>query len=119
MANIGAQRLGLVQNGKFYWDFVIFQVFFPPILLSIIRIKIEIYVQVEDELFKVPKHPFMRSPVFETIFSLPRPAGTADGENDDQPFKLEGIRKKDFELLLEEMFPVPWYAQDFNQQSKL
>jgi hypothetical protein len=44
---------------------------------------------------------------FPKIFSLPRPAGTAEGEVDDQPFKLEGIRKKDFERFLRAMFPDP------------
>jgi hypothetical protein len=49
----------------------------------------------------------MKSSLFQKIFSLPRPAGTAEGEVDDQPFKLEKIQKKDFERFLRAMFPDP------------
>lgn len=76
-------------------------------LVSIIGIRLNSHIQVEDELFRVPKHPFMKSSVFQTTFSLPRPAGTAEGETDDQPFKLEGIDKQAFERFLQVMLPDP------------
>ena len=49
----------------------------------------------------------MKSLLFQNIFSLPHPAGTAEGEVHDQPFKLEKIQKKDFERFLRTMFPDP------------
>jgi len=63
--------------------------------------------QVEDELFRLPQHPFMKSPVFRATFSLPRPSGTAEGETDDQPFKLEGVDKQAFGHFLQGMFLDP------------
>jgi hypothetical protein len=77
-------------------------------LMSIIGIRLNSHIQVEDELFRVPKHPFMKSPAFRATFSLPRPAGIAEGEDDDQPFRLEGIDKKTFERFLQGMFLDPW-----------
>jgi hypothetical protein len=49
----------------------------------------------------------MKSSLFQKISSLPRPAGTAEGEVDDQPFKLEKIQRKDFERFLRATFPDP------------
>ena len=63
--------------------------------------------QVEDTLFRVPRHPFVReSAVFRAMFTLPVPKDTTpDGVNDDQPLRLDGVAKKDFEHLLSMMFP--------------
>ena len=63
--------------------------------------------QVEDTLFRVPRHPFVReSAVFRDMFTLPVPNDTTpDGVNDDQPLQLDGVAKKDFEHLLSIMFP--------------
>jgi hypothetical protein len=52
-------------------------------------------LQVEDNLFKIPKAAFNGSPVFEQMFSLPH-SGTVDGSSDDQPLKLEGLTADEF-----------------------
>ena len=66
-----------------------------------------IRVQVEDTLFRLPRDPFVReSAVFRDMFTLPVPEDTTpDGVNDDQPLRLDGVAKKDFEHLLRFMFP--------------
>ena len=65
--------------------------------------------QVEDTLFKLPRHLFEESSdVFRDMFLLPAPEGVSpDGCSDEQPLVLEGVRKADFRRLLEALkFPV-------------
>ncbi|KAF8331243.1 hypothetical protein F5887DRAFT_218845 [Amanita rubescens] len=67
-----------------------------------------IVFQVEDQLFKVPRHLFVKlSQVFRDMFELPVPEGVeADGSSDKQPLVLEGIEKKDFVPLLRCLYPL-------------
>ena len=63
--------------------------------------------QVEDTLFRVPRHHFeQQSEVFSAMFQLPVASGTvADGSSEHQPLQLPGVTKADFEHLLRLMFP--------------
>ncbi|KAF8345177.1 hypothetical protein F5887DRAFT_1158971 [Amanita rubescens] len=67
-----------------------------------------IVFQVEDQLFKVPRHLFVKlSQVFRDMFELPVPEGVeADGSSDKQPLVLESIEKKDFVPLLRCLYPL-------------
>ncbi|KIJ05491.1 hypothetical protein PAXINDRAFT_21264 [Paxillus involutus ATCC 200175] len=59
---------------------------------------------VEDCLFKVPRSPFeTESTVFKDMFSLPV-GDRVEGLNDDEPIRLEGTKKDDFEQLLKVLF---------------
>jgi len=65
---------------------------------------------VENQLFKVPRRNFeIESEIFSDMFQLPVPKtadGRAlDGSSDDQPLRLDGIKKSDFVQLLRVMFP--------------
>jgi len=64
-------------------------------------------MQVEDTLYRVPRHPFeQESEVFRDMFGLPIVKGAIpDGLSDEQPLHLEGIMKEDFRQLLRIMFP--------------
>ena len=66
--------------------------------------------QVEDQLFKVPRRNFaIESEIFSDMFQLPVPttAGhSLDGSSDDQPLRLDGIKKSDFVQLLRVMFAL-------------
>ncbi|KAJ6593369.1 hypothetical protein B0H19DRAFT_1246152 [Mycena capillaripes] len=62
---------------------------------------------VENALFKVPRFQFERhSGIFATTFSLPQPVEGAEGTNDKIPFKLEGIKRADFQALLKVLYPM-------------
>ena len=67
-------------------------------------------IEVEDQLFKVPRLNFAEgSEVFATMFNLPPPGGQdtdQDGSSDDHPLRLEGILKKDFIQLLRYKFQL-------------
>ncbi|KAI6046772.1 hypothetical protein EDC04DRAFT_1248639 [Pisolithus marmoratus] len=60
---------------------------------------------VEDSLFRVPKEPFQQeSDVFWTMFSLPQGDGIAvEGSSDENPIRLRGTSKNDFEQLLKSL----------------
>jgi hypothetical protein len=63
--------------------------------------------QVENRLFKVYRHYFMKSDVFQTTFNLPKPEGDeGEGHGDEHPFVLHGIKKDDFEALLKVIYPL-------------
>lgn len=58
-------------------------------------------------MFKVPRYPFERNAVFATVFSLPvGQHGVAEGDDDENPFKLEGISKVDFVNFLRVVYPM-------------
>ena len=61
----------------------------------------------EDYLFRVPRALFENtSEVFRGMFKLPVPEGEApDGYSDQQPLRLDGIKKEDFRLLLKVLMP--------------
>lgn len=65
--------------------------------------------QVENQLFKVPRRNFaIESEIFSDMFQLPAPTvdgHVLDGSSDDQPLRLDGIKKSDFLQLLRVMFP--------------
>ncbi|KAJ6491747.1 hypothetical protein C8R47DRAFT_438491 [Mycena vitilis] len=66
-----------------------------------------IVFKVENTLFKVPRFQFERhSGVFSDTFSLPQPAEGAEGSDDKLPFKLDGIKRADFEALLKVIYPM-------------
>ncbi|KAJ7289177.1 hypothetical protein C8J57DRAFT_1164982 [Mycena rebaudengoi] len=64
--------------------------------------------QIEDRIFKVPRHHFERnSEIFATTFTLPAADDVqAEGRSDANPFKLEGISSVDFERLLKVLYPL-------------
>ncbi|KAF7356257.1 hypothetical protein MVEN_00957200 [Mycena venus] len=64
--------------------------------------------EVEDRLFKVPRNSFeRRSEIFATTFTLPPGDGIhAEGQSDENPVVLEGIRSRDFEALLKVLYPL-------------
>ncbi|KAH8102049.1 hypothetical protein BXZ70DRAFT_930001 [Cristinia sonorae] len=58
-------------------------------------------LQVESVLFKVHRYFFTRdSEFFKGLFSLPQPPNTSEGQTDDSPIKLEGVKVKEFKCLL-------------------
>ncbi|KAJ7883275.1 hypothetical protein B0H13DRAFT_2047070 [Mycena leptocephala] len=61
-----------------------------------------------QRIFKVPRHHFdRRSEIFSTTFTLPAGDGIhAEGENDENPVVLEGIRSVDFKSLLKVLYPL-------------
>ncbi|KAI0349702.1 hypothetical protein OH77DRAFT_1499446 [Trametes cingulata] len=72
---------GLARDPRFYRDHIVFLV--------------------EDRLFKVPRHEFVASPVFRDMFALPASdTETAEGVTDDEPVRLDGIKRDDFRALL-------------------
>ncbi|TFK74667.1 hypothetical protein BDN72DRAFT_833194 [Pluteus cervinus] len=62
---------------------------------------------VEGCLFRVPRLYFEReSEFFRTTFQLPQESGRAlDGDSDEQPFRLDDVKKADFKALLGIMYP--------------
>jgi len=70
----------------------------------------DIIFLVENQLFKVPRRNFaIESEVFADMFQLPAPtidSRALDGSSDDQPLRLDGIKKSDFAQLLRVMFPL-------------
>jgi hypothetical protein len=63
-------------------------------------------VQVEDELFRVPKDDLAKnSEVFADMFVMPSGVDhKVEGHDDDHPIFLEGYKKKDFICLLRVMY---------------
>lgn len=64
-------------------------------------------MQVENTLFRVPRYYFeQESDVFRDMFQFPVAEGAVpDGCSDEQPLRLDGIKKEDFRQLLRVMFP--------------
>lgn len=67
---------------------------------------------VENTLYRVFRSTFIRhSPVFKDLFTLPKPAGSADdGSSDEYPLYLAGILSIDFERLLWVLYPPTYSA---------
>ncbi|KIJ63371.1 hypothetical protein HYDPIDRAFT_156204 [Hydnomerulius pinastri MD-312] len=63
---------------------------------------------VENYLFRVPRLPFeTQSEVFSDMLLLPTSSNVeVEGQSDNNPIKLEGIKKNDFEQLLKILFPI-------------
>lgn len=60
--------------------------------------------QVENCLFKVPKHKFVDgSAVFRDMFALPPGSAAAEGQADNTPVWLECIKQDEFRALLRVM----------------
>ncbi|KAF8199894.1 hypothetical protein K438DRAFT_1822746 [Mycena galopus ATCC 62051] len=63
--------------------------------------------EVQHTLFKVPRFQFERhSGVFATTFSLPQPVAGVEGSSDKTPFRLDGIKRVDFQALLKVLYPL-------------
>ncbi|EDR07927.1 uncharacterized protein LACBIDRAFT_327720 [Laccaria bicolor S238N-H82] len=79
---------GLQRDSTFYQDTVVFRV--------------------EGTLFKVPRRGFESgSGVFATMFTLPSVLEKEkEGQSDETPIILEGIKKDDFRSLLHLMYPI-------------
>ncbi|PBK86983.1 hypothetical protein ARMGADRAFT_474111 [Armillaria gallica] len=66
-----------------------------------------IVVQVEDTLFRFPKHHLMRkSEVFRSMLSMPQGKSEPEGVSDDHPIKLWGVSKIELERLLQVLHPI-------------
>ncbi|PBK74039.1 hypothetical protein ARMSODRAFT_906666 [Armillaria solidipes] len=66
-----------------------------------------IVLQVEDTLFRVPKHHLVgKSEVFDSMLSLPQGENEPEGISDEKPIQLAGIKKVDFEQLLQIIYPI-------------
>ncbi|TEB29694.1 hypothetical protein FA13DRAFT_622907 [Coprinellus micaceus] len=62
--------------------------------------------KVEDRVYRVPRHGFTESSeVFESMFTLPQPSGSKEGESDEHPIELPSCTKLEFESLLEVLYP--------------
>ncbi|KAK0195933.1 hypothetical protein F5146DRAFT_1133376 [Armillaria mellea] len=69
-------------------------------------------VQVEDTLFRFPKHHLMKkSEVFRSMLSMPQGKSEPEGFSDDRPIKLWGISKIEFERLLQVIHPIDTQKQ--------
>ncbi|EGN92771.1 hypothetical protein SERLA73DRAFT_190626 [Serpula lacrymans var. lacrymans S7.3] len=68
---------------------------------------------VGGSLFKIPRKPFEEgSEVFRDMFQLPVSAGcAAEGHDDSNPIRLEGIEKEEFKYFLKVMFPAPEFSE--------
>ncbi|KAJ2926551.1 hypothetical protein H1R20_g10540, partial [Candolleomyces eurysporus] len=66
-----------------------------------------LFLQVEDEIFCVPRCEFEESAeIFADMFTLPPGAdGNVEGASKDHPIILEGYRKEDLRCLLRVMYP--------------
>ncbi|KAK7012715.1 hypothetical protein R3P38DRAFT_3018777 [Favolaschia claudopus] len=64
--------------------------------------------KVEDCIFKVPRYQFEHSSeIFAHMFTFPSGAEVpCEGQSDENPIVLEGIRKADFEALLKVIYPM-------------
>ena len=93
------------RSDKYYLEDVVFKVSYCH-QLSVT--KYSPCLEVDDQLFKVHRHLFVRlSPVFRDMFELPVPEGAeADGLSDNQPLVLEGVEKQDFVRLLQCIYPL-------------
>ncbi|KAK0486272.1 hypothetical protein IW261DRAFT_1454676 [Armillaria novae-zelandiae] len=66
-----------------------------------------IVLQVEDTLIRVPKHHLVgKSEVFDSMLSLPQGKNDPEGISDEKPIRLEGIKKIDFDRLLQIIYPI-------------
>ncbi|TFK74680.1 hypothetical protein BDN72DRAFT_833209 [Pluteus cervinus] len=67
--------------------------------------------QVENCLFKLPRHEFVsNSEFFRGLFSVPIPeAKQPDGQSDEQPLRLDGILEADFRVLVKLLYPMKGY----------
>ncbi|KAK0454492.1 hypothetical protein EV421DRAFT_1757209, partial [Armillaria borealis] len=62
---------------------------------------------VEDTLFRIPKqHLVGKSEAFDSMLSLPQGGSEPEGVSDDRPIQLSGIKKIDFERLLQVLHPI-------------
>ncbi|KAJ3540794.1 hypothetical protein NMY22_g4149 [Coprinellus aureogranulatus] len=63
--------------------------------------------QVEDQIYRVPRHGFVEfSEVFDAMFTLPQEGGSGEGQCDDNPIVLPSCTKIEFESLLEVLYPT-------------
>ncbi|KAJ3520175.1 hypothetical protein NMY22_g12868 [Coprinellus aureogranulatus] len=63
--------------------------------------------KVEDKVYRVPRHGFTAfSDVFNTMFSLPQPKESSEGQSDENPIMLPSCTKLEFESLLEVLYPT-------------
>lgn len=61
-----------------------------------------LYLQVENQLFKVHRHFLIReSPVFQWMFACPPSQEGPDGVSDQRPISLPGVLGREFEALLD------------------
>ncbi|KAI0326136.1 hypothetical protein GY45DRAFT_150028 [Cubamyces sp. BRFM 1775] len=75
-----------------------------------------IVFQVENCLFKVPQRKFVDdSEVFKGMFALPADSKTVEGQTDEKPIVLVGIKKEEFQALLHVMF-TPLYGPSLEEQ---
>ncbi|SJK97991.1 uncharacterized protein ARMOST_01247 [Armillaria ostoyae] len=66
-----------------------------------------IVLQVEDTLVRIPKHNLVgKSEVFDSMLSLPQGGSEPEGISDEKPIQLAGIKKVDFERLLQIIYPI-------------
>ncbi|KAK0226389.1 hypothetical protein IW262DRAFT_1361691 [Armillaria fumosa] len=66
-----------------------------------------IVLQVEDTLIRVPKHHLVgHSEVFDSMLSLPQGKNDPEGISDEKPIQLAGIKKVDFDRLLQIIYPI-------------
>ncbi|KAK0212380.1 hypothetical protein DFS33DRAFT_1280970 [Desarmillaria ectypa] len=82
------ERTQWTRNMAFYWETSVFLV--------------------EDELFRAPRYQFINhSDTFKAMFTLPQGQNiNVEGSSDDNPIRLQGIGKLDFERLLKYMYPT-------------
>ncbi|KAK0195871.1 hypothetical protein F5146DRAFT_1027449 [Armillaria mellea] len=67
-----------------------------------------VVLQVEDTLFRIPKHQLVgKSEAFASMLSLPQGGNEPEGFSDDSPIQLSGIKKIDFERLLQMLKKPP------------
>ncbi|KAK0226388.1 hypothetical protein IW262DRAFT_1457617 [Armillaria fumosa] len=66
-----------------------------------------IVLQVEDTLFRIPKQYLAgKSEAFDSMLSLPQGGSEPEGISDERPIQLSGIKKIDFERLLQILHPI-------------
>ncbi|KAK0494879.1 hypothetical protein EDD18DRAFT_1354864 [Armillaria luteobubalina] len=66
-----------------------------------------IVLQIEDTLIRVPKHHLVgKSEVFDSMLSLPQGKNDPESISDEKPIQLAGIKKVDFEGLLQIIYPI-------------
>ncbi|KAH7883264.1 hypothetical protein F5I97DRAFT_1903676 [Phlebopus sp. FC_14] len=69
-------------------------------------------LQVEDCLFRVPRHTLVsQSKFFREMFLVPPPKGSEpEGTSDEHPICVQGIKKGDFKRLMKVLFasPLSW-----------
>ena len=74
----------------------------------------------ENYFFKVPRHHFESSEIFRDMFQLPIAEGVQpDGFSKEQPLRLGGIKKGDFQQLLRIMYPRYVMSRGSGQHNSL